>query len=369
MTKSFSRFVKFLALASLGILAGLAANHLLWGQPRPGAAQKGAEAAPIPAAVPYIDTHTHFDEKDANGTVQAVLKATRVENAAKIYLQIPPFDFKDSDKYDAEVLLPAAKKYPDKMGVLGGGGSLNPMIMEALSTGKAGPDVQKKFRDRAEELVREGVAGFGEMAGEHFVGATGYEYAPPDHPLYLLLADVAAQAGVPIDIHMESVPQAMALPPELKSPPNAAQLHENITHFERLLSHNPRAKIIWAHLGTDMTGFRTPEISRRLLAAHSNLYLEIKYDPKLPGKNPVWVDGVVKAEWLKLFQEYPDRFVFGSDQHYPLEGQPIRWQSEVQILNQLPPDLRKKMAAENAQHIFQAKAGGGAAGAETKSTY
>ena len=29
---------------------------------------------------------------------------------------------------------------------------------------------------------------------------------PPDHPLYLLLADIAAQHGVPIDLHMEAVP-------------------------------------------------------------------------------------------------------------------------------------------------------------------
>ena len=366
MTRSLRRFVRHLPLPGLCIPAGLTALLMLWVIPGPGAGQKGTQRRELSAVTPYIDTHTHFDEKDPDGTVRAVLKADRLEKAAKIYLQIPPYSFDDPTKYDAEVILPAAKKYPDKMGVLGGGGSLNPMIMEAVSTGKAGADVQKKFRERAEELIREGVSGFGEMAAEHFVGATPYEYAPPDHPLYLMLADIAAEHGVPIDIHMEAVPQAMALPPELKSPPNAAQLHENQAAFERLLSHNPRAKIIWAHLGTDNTGFRTPEGSRRLLQAHPNLYMEIKYDPKLPGKNPVWADGVVKAEWLKVFQEFPDRFVFGSDQRYPEVGQPMRWDADVRILNQLPPEVRSKFALENAEHVFDTKTAGGLASPEKK---
>ena len=170
--------------------------------------------APVPAVIPYLDTHTHFDEKHPEAAVQAVLRAAERENAAKIYLQIPPFSYTDANRFDAEVILPAAKKFPDKIGVLGGGGILNSMILEAVSTGKTVPTCGRYFKERAEELIRAGVSGFGEMAAEHFVGSTGYEYAPPDHPLFLLLADIAAEHGVPIDIHMEAVPHAMALPPD-----------------------------------------------------------------------------------------------------------------------------------------------------------
>ena len=325
---------------------------MLLGPSRSGPGQTPPLAKRVAALVPFVDTHTHFDEHDPQGVVQSVLRAVPQENASKIYLQIPPFGFDDPMTYDAEVILPAAKAHADRVGVIGGGGSLNPMIMRSVSTGDAGPQVRQKFRERAEELLRLGVSGFGEMAAEHFVGATPYEYAQPDHPLYLLLADIAAERGVPIDIHMEAVPKAMALPPELKSPPNAAELHENIAGFERLLTHNPRAKIIWAHLGTDNTGFRTPEGSRRLLRTHPNLYMEIKYDPRAIGKNPVMVNGAVTPEWLKLFQEFPDRFLIGSDQHYPEDGQPVRWPSVVTILNQLPPDVRKKIGTDNPQHVF-----------------
>ena len=152
---------------------------------------------PVPALTPYVEAHTHFDDKDPEGTVRSALAALGRQNAAKIFFLTPPDTFDHPGHYDAEVMLPTAKKYPGKLAILGGGGTLNAMIMQSVATGDAGPAVQKKFKDRAEELLREGVIGFGEMSAEHFDGATPYQYAPPDHPLYLMLADIAAEHGVP----------------------------------------------------------------------------------------------------------------------------------------------------------------------------
>ncbi len=330
------------AILAMAIAAAHAASP--FGEPPPSVA--------APALTPFVDAHTHFDERDPRAAVKAVLEAESRENASTVYLQIPPLDKDALRSYDAEVVMPALRRQAGRVAVLGGGGSLNPMIMRAVATGDAGPAVQAQFKERAEALLKLGVAGFGEMAAEHFAGATPYESAPPDHPLYLLLADVAAEHGVPIDLHLEAVPQAMPLPVELSSPPNAARLRPNIAAFERLLAHNRRARIIWAHLGADFTGARTPAESRRLLRAHPNLYLEIKHDPRAIGRNRVMVDGTVAAEWLALFQEFPARFLIGSDQHYPEQGQPPRWPSVVAILNQLPPALREQIGAANARRLF-----------------
>src|SRR6185312_13039247 len=150
-------------------------------------------------------------------------------------------------------------------------------------------------------------------------------YAPSDHPLLLLLADIAAQHRVPMVLHIEAVPQEMPLPSNLKSPPNPPRLHANIAALERLLDHNRNAKIIWAHAGSDNTGYRTPELCRRLLRAHSNLYMEIKIDPVSPARNPPMANGKIKPEWLRLYKQFPDRFVIGSDQHYPAKSGPQRW--------------------------------------------
>ena len=310
----------------------------------------------VPAASPFVDVHTHLDPAAPANAIDAALQAMVHENAAKIIFMPPPFTADDPARYDAEVLLPQLKGHADKLAVLGGGGSLNAMIQQSVRSGHAGSQVQQQFKQRAEQLLREGVAGFGEMAAEHFQGATPYQSAPPDHPLFLLLADIAAARGVPIDLHMEAVPQTIPLPPGLNSPPNPPQLQSNIAAFERLLNHNRRVHIVWAHAGADYTGYRTPELCRRLLAAHSNLYMEIKIDPAKPSMNSPLsngASGTIKPEWLQLFQDFPDRFVIGSDQHYPEpKAETQRWQAIVQLLNQLPPNLRQKIAMDNAKRLY-----------------
>lgn len=316
--------------------------------------ERARSSPPAGARVPYIDVHVHLDPADIAGSIAAALRAMPGENAAMILFLPPPFTPDSPARYDAEQLLPAIKAHPKHLAALGGGGSLNAKIQSSVQSGDAGPEVQKKFRQRAEELVRAGVVGFGEMTAEHFQGATPYQHAAPDHPLFLLLADIAAEHDLPIDLHFEPVPQTMPLPAGLKGPP---QLEANVAGFERLLAHNPRAKIVWAHAGWDLMGTRTPELCRRLLRAHPNLYMEIKIDPEKAGKNSPLTEGgagTLKPEWLKLFQDFSDRFVIGTDQHYPEPNSAEqRWQAVVRLLNQLPPDLRKKIGRENAVRIYR----------------
>jgi predicted TIM-barrel fold metal-dependent hydrolase len=304
------------------------------------------------AAVPFIDGHTHFSGEDIPSSIVSALAGLERENAAMVFFLPPPDTFDNPKLYDAEVILKAAREHKDKFAVLGGGGSLNPMIHQAVVSGDAGPAVRAKFRKRAEQLVKEGVVGFGEMTCEHFAGGTPYQYAPADHPLFLLLADIAAKHGKPIVLHMEAVPRAMPLPEELKSPPNPPELHENIAAFERLLAHNKKAKIIWAHAGTDGTGFRTPDLMRRLLQAHANLFMELKLDGSPAAKNPPLVDGKAAPDWLKLIQDFPDRFIMGTDQHYPEPPGGQRWRAPVQFLNSLPDALQPFVAKKNALRIY-----------------
>jgi predicted TIM-barrel fold metal-dependent hydrolase len=342
------------SVALTALALALAAHISFARQSAASAAKMPQGTEPVPAVTPYVEEHAHFDEKDPAGSVRSAIAALGRENAAMIVFQISPDTFDHPGRYDSEIILAEVKKHPGKLALTGGGGSLNAMIMKSVATGDAGAEIQKKFKARAEELLREGVIGFGEMTAEHFDGFTPYQSAPPDHPLFLLLADLAAEHGVPIDLHMEAVPQDMSLPAGLKSPPNAPRLHANIAAFERLLSHNPRAKIIWAHLGSDFTGYRTVELDRRLLMAHPNLYMEIKVDPGAPGLNyPIAADGKIKPEWFKLFTDFPDRFVIGSDQHYPEpKDADKRWQETILLFNQLPAEARKKIGTENIASIY-----------------
>ncbi len=339
--------VPLLASTASLLFACLAAG--LFGQD----ASKSRVTTLTPASLPYIDAHTHIYQLDPEGAVSLLLSAMDRLNTTKAFIQTEPYGPDNPGRWDVEMILPAVKKHPRKLAVLGGGGTLNPMILEAYRTGNAGPEVQKKFRARAEELVRLGVVGFGELSIEHLSltqsPVKDYEYAPADSPRMLLLADIAAEHSVPIDLHMEALPQTIPTPAEY-GPPNPPELHGNIGPFEKLLAHNPRAKVIWAHAGSDNIGYRTPELCRRLLQTHPNLYMEIKFDPGFPGKDAPIVDGKLKPEWLKLYSDFPDRFIIGSDQHFetPATARLARAQQNALLLHHLQPDLSKQLAAENA---------------------
>jgi len=304
----------------------------------------------------FIDMRTHPDPKDARASVRAALETMRTENAGIVVLMPPPFTFADTGRFEAEEFLRLAREAPDRLVVFGGGGSLNPMIQESVRTGEVGAAVRARFRRTAEDLLRSGAAGFGELSVEHFVGATAYQSAPADHPLFLLLADIAAEHGVPIVLHMEAIPHDMPLPAPLQSPPNAAQLRGNIDAFGRLLAHNRGAPILWAHAGWDNSGYRTPELCRTLLRANTNLYMDLKVDPAHPGLQPLQsagASGAIRPEWLALLREFPDRFVVGTDQHYPVPATgPQRWQAISRFLALLPDDLRAHIARENAQRLL-----------------
>lgn len=311
------------------------------------------------SSAPYIDAHLHIDQNRPAESMQLLLQSMAHLGQGKGFILTEPYGPDNPERWDVDKVISAVKAYPGKLIVLGGGGTLNGMIIASYRSGDAGPEVQKKFRDKAEELLRMGIAGFGEMSTEHFSlpqsPVKDYEYAPADHPLMLLLADIAAEHNVPIDLHMEAVPEDMDS--NLKTP-NPPRLHGNFTALERLLAHNPRAKLIWAHAGQDNTGFRTPELMRGLLSRHPNLYMEIKYDPTALGKNPpVDASGKLKPEWLKLYEDFPDRFIIGSDQHYdPLATTPLaRAQANAKLLDQLPPDLRRKIALENPLRLYNQK--------------
>jgi hypothetical protein len=177
----------------------------------------------------------------------------------------------------------------------------------------------------------------------------------------MALTDIAAAHNMPIVLHMEAVDKDMPLPASwrVNSANVPALLKGNIEAFERLVSHNPGARLVWAHGGWDNTGVRTPQLMRRLFQAHPNLYSEIKIDPLNPGLNSPLdggATGKLKPEWLRLFQDFPDRFVIGSDQHYPMpENQPQRWQAAITMFNQLPPDLRQKIGIDNVAQIYKLK--------------
>lgn len=209
---------------------------------------------------------------------------------------------------------------PERFAFLGGGGTLSPLITRAVSEGRVTPDMRRRFEQTVRDLVGMGVKGFGQLSALSFARNDSQQYicVPPDHPLFLRLADLSAQYKMPIDLSMELVSQAMSLPPYLRAPLNPYELEPNLATFERLLAHNRKAKIVWANAGRGNTGQRTVEAMTRLLAKHSNLYMSISVSPRdsLRETNPMESGGRIKSAWLKMLKRFPDRFVIGSGQQF-----------------------------------------------------
>lgn len=319
----------------------------------------------------FVDVHTHIFE-DITTTMAERLTMDFTAAADQAIAHMDKYDVRVSvimptpgvkGLFGSDVLLAQAKRHPRRFVVLGGGGKLNPMV-HATPAAEVTEEVKRRFEDLAEGILRDGAIGFGEMAALHFSYSQNhpFEQVQPDHPLLLLLADIAARHDVPIDLHCEIAPTDLAVSPKLiaRSGKNPRRVDANLAALERLLAHNIRARIILSH-SIDATGFRTAEIIRGLLERHPNMMMSLNvFSNYLIAENlPLKIDGKIAPDWQDLIRDHPDRFMIGSDQRYSSPcsncklvdrvGPSRRW------LALLPDEIAHIIAIENPRRTFRLK--------------
>lgn len=335
------------------------------------------KAATPSGQIQWIDVHVHLVggrgrmAVDYEGAAQAALAAMDEAGIQASVIMPTPQAAGFPLPYDCESFLSALKQSPGRFAFLGGGGSLNVLLQEAARTGKVDEGLARNFEERANQILAQGAAGFGEIAAHHYsILGPGhpYESVPADHPLLLLLADMAARHRVVIDLHFDPVVTDTALPPRLSTPPNPPVLHANVAAFERLLAHNRNATIVWAHAGSDILGHWTVALSRELLQKHPNLYMSLRVFGGNPTNRVFNEAGDVKPEWLTLLSEFPDRFVIGGDQFIAsprMRGQgpglvaaqkaQVSRDGSRTLLSKLPGPLARKIGYENALRLYKLK--------------
>ncbi len=163
--------------------------------------------------ITHIDGHSHFDP-DGNGAARLISEKLASTGLMGTILMPAPQTVGQANGYTLDDLTSGVSAYSGLFIFLGGGGSLNVMIQQAIKDGEVTNRARTDFRAKAMEILSKGAVGFGEMAVELLSAdaeKNPYITAPPDHPLFLLLADIAAENDVPIDIHMEALPVDMPL--------------------------------------------------------------------------------------------------------------------------------------------------------------
>jgi hypothetical protein len=189
---------------------------------------------------------------------------------------------------------------------------------------------------------------------------------PADHPLILLLADVAAKFNVPIDLHMDATVEEIPVPRRFKGGDNPRILPRTVSSLRRLLAHNRQARIVWAHGGSDPLGAMTPTLIGSLMDKYPNLYVSLRVvGGKAPMHNKLLAHGSIEPQWLKLLIRHANRFVIGTDSFFVSpnlmgSGPGAKFaQRNVQkikatrhFLSLLPPEVFRKIAGGNASQIY-----------------
>lgn len=337
--------------------------------------QNKEETAPT-TQIKWIDVHNHLVGGRQNDYGEAIKAALEIMDQIGIQKMIVMPTPRVADKMvindDFNQFSAAIKKNSTRFAFMGGGESLNVILHQAASQTRIPDSLKHQFEEKANDILRSGAVGFGEIAIHH-LSLHGedhpYESVPADHPLLFLLADIAAKRDIPIDVHFDVVTEDIPTPDYLTSPNNPRTLQANLVAFERLLAHNPKTKICWAHAGSDNIGHWTPDLSRKLLEKYPNLFMSLRLGPgHFPQNFPMTRDGKIKSEWMSLFQDFPTRFVIGSDNFiasstFQEQGMMSTLTSKVpatremtpKFLNELPLNLARKIGIENADTIYKLK--------------
>src|SRR6266849_4013906 len=317
-----------LAILALGALAAIPFA------PSPQAAAQSSD-------LPLIDAHDHLQ---ANTSAESIIKLMDLMEISRMVLMALSWDPERGSDSQA---LEYARRYPGRfipfIGMQRPGSYVRPPWMDVNNKWAVATlaDVENKLKGG-------GFFGIGEIIVRHYdyrvINGPGELDNPPDSPGMLRLSELATQYKVPMIIHAEGEPVAVA-------------------KMEHLMTAYPDARIIWAHY----CGRQSAARIRTLLGAHPNLYCDlagmtgvVSYGTGWPRKEP-WTflveDGAghLLPEVQQLFEAFPDRFLgVGMDSaHYQTWGYFVPQIQRFRVLlSQLSPTTANKMAHENAERLF-----------------
>jgi hypothetical protein len=157
-----------------------------------------------------------------------------------------------------------------------------------------------------------------------------------DNPVIRTMYEIANKHSSFIQLHMEAD-------------------DANIAVLKRYLVEFPNVSTVLSH---GLPYGKQPLI-RDLLENHPNIYFELSRKGAVLNEKEVGqafsTRNGVKEIWLKSLEMYPDRFMIGSDTHYPDESRYDDVMKEFRdgLFQYLQPETLKKVAYQNAVRVFK----------------
>jgi Tat protein secretion system quality control protein TatD with DNase activity len=298
---------------------------------------------------PVVDAHGHlgasFDwdtiiqAMDENGVSKQIVMA-RYYQGPQGMVDLPG---------DDELALKLAETYPGRFYPLVG--MQRPGLTGADKWNAPDAYVDSLIRETERKLASGKFFGIGEFIVRHWAYAPGY-HSEQDNPIYSELmrrfSVLAARFDVPMVIHMEGYP-------------------ERVADLSRLLSENPGTRYVWAH----NCGRTKGPVIHDLLSRFPNLFCDLAGMTNVRGyyhygsgwprmeefTSLIEWNAVLLREMRSLYEKFPDRFMVGTDlAHAPymkMQNYSAHVRRFRELLDQLSPETRAKIAELNAIRIFK----------------
>jgi hypothetical protein len=185
--------------------------------------------------------------------------------------------------------------------------------------------------------------GIGEVFFHHddLTALTYGETSRPNSKAFDRLLDVAEKNDLPILVHSNIGPAWLEKP-------------SYVGELESALKSHPRNRIIWAHAGISRRIIiaNHTDIIRQMLHKYPNLTIDISW---VIFEQEIAPNGVLERKWPTLIDEFPTRFVIGSDVVGFFDQYKPTLQRYYLLLDALKPANAKKVAHDNFLALLPAR--------------
>ena len=127
-----------------------------------------------------------------------------------------------------------------------------------------------------------------------------------------------------------------------------------ISEIENAVAKHPKTRFIWCHAGISRR-INVPGITddlRRMVKTYPNVWIDIAW---VVFEDYIAKESKLSQAWVDLLEEFPDRFMIGSDKVGKFGNYPAEMQKYYLLLDALKPETAKKVAHDNFLSVLPKK--------------